>query len=332
MTVPILLIAWALTALTPLAWWSWQRRRVDVWRWMPVPCAILAAGREPLARSGPDNAVDWRMLTPLPPPGVAIHARTADGTPVAIAGVPRGALAVALTEDPAREHRARALDDLLPGLAHEVHSPLSAVSGHLALIGEHPMTTQQRASLDIVSGQVDRLGRLTKDLLELTRVRARSADRLRCHAAALAEDAVASLLPLADEVRATLRVNVAPGDMVINAAPGDIIRSLQVLIQNSLRHGCPQSSAAGRHRVEVHVHPHEGSAVFAVVDSGPGIPPERLVALSAPFARGDSAAPGTGLGLAIAAEILAAHGSRLEAHPSPDGSSLTFRLRLDAAR
>jgi two-component system osmolarity sensor histidine kinase EnvZ len=65
-----------------------------------------------------------------------------------------------------------------------------------------------------------------------------------------------------------------------------------------------------------------------VRDRGPGIPPDRIDALKAPFARGSasrSGTPGAGLGLAIADRVAQAHGARFDLLPRLDGG-LTARV------
>ena len=64
-------------------------------------------------------------------------------------------------------------------------------------------------------------------------------------------------------------------------------------------------------------------------DRGPGIDPERVAALLAPFTTGDPAS-GTGLGLAIVSEIVAAHGGTFALEPRPGGGTVA-RIRLPGA-
>ena len=65
---------------------------------------------------------------------------------------------------------------------------------------------------------------------------------------------------------------------------------------------------------------------FTVADSGPGIAPEDLPHLFAPFYRGESsrnrATGGVGLGLAIAQRIMRAHGGALSAANGPQGGAI----------
>jgi two-component system sensor histidine kinase HydH len=68
-----------------------------------------------------------------------------------------------------------------------------------------------------------------------------------------------------------------------------------------------------------------GEVVVSVVDSGPGIPPERLAQIFKPFYTTRS--HGTGLGLAIVKKIVEAHGGRIEV-TSPPGGGARFTVHL----
>ena len=66
-----------------------------------------------------------------------------------------------------------------------------------------------------------------------------------------------------------------------------------------------------------------------VIDTGPGIPPEKQSLLFQDFARLDpNAADGTGLGLAISARLAERMGGRLSFHPGQGGIGSVFRLEL----
>jgi hypothetical protein len=107
---------------------------------------------------------------------------------------------------------------------------------------------------------------------------------------------------------------------------GQLARVVRNLVDNARRHA--------RSRVLVVVRREGDEAVVEVSDDGPGVPPadrarvfERFVRLDDARARTDG---GSGLGLAIVAEVVAAHGGRVEVTDAPGGGAL-FRVRLPAA-
>ena len=114
-----------------------------------------------------------------------------------------------------------------------------------------------------------------------------------------------------------------------------LLQVLQNLVQNALKYGTP----GGQVRVEVKHIPSLGRQgggryAIAVVDSGPGIPPEHLPRLTERFYRVDVASSrekgGTGLGLAIVKHILNRHRGELTI-ASESGKGSTFTVMLNEA-
>ena len=58
---------------------------------------------------------------------------------------------------------------------------------------------------------------------------------------------------------------------------------------------------------------------FAVTDTGPGVPPERIVRLFEPFSTTKS--DGMGLGLTICRSIVEAHGGKIWYETAPSGAA-----------
>jgi len=108
----------------------------------------------------------------------------------------------------------------------------------------------------------------------------------------------------------------------VRAHPEALRRAIANLIENALRHGGEPVELAltveGRH------------VAIAVLDRGPGIPPDQIARLRQPFARGETArtgAGGAGLGLAIVERIVRSEGGRLELSPR-EGGGLAACIRL----
>jgi len=99
-------------------------------------------------------------------------------------------------------------------------------------------------------------------------------------------------------------------------------RALRNLIDNATNYG---------HKAEVRVLVESGIAVVSVCDEGPGIPPEDMERVTAPFVRLEEsrsrATGGVGMGLAIAASVAQAHGGELRLS-NRDGGGLCVEVRL----
>jgi signal transduction histidine kinase len=84
---------------------------------------------------------------------------------------------------------------------------------------------------------------------------------------------------------------------------------LEQLFLNLLLNSHEATPSGGMARVEVAVN--AGRAIVAVVDTGPGVPPELMERVFDPFF--STKERGSGLGLAICASIVQTHGGRLKA-------------------
>jgi len=115
----------------------------------------------------------------------------------------------------------------------------------------------------------------------------------------------------------------APADVVIRVKEAALLRALDNLLTNALRHGKPPIALCARTR--------DGDLTIDVRDSGHGLSPEDARDLMRPFARGNAAraGEGTGLGLAIVDQAARAHGGDVEFEQG--AVSFTARLRIPHA-
>jgi signal transduction histidine kinase len=212
--------------------------------------------------------------------------------------------------------------EFIANASHELRTPIFSLGGHLELLDdEHLDDETRRAFVGEMRAQVERLTKLTSELLDLSRL---DAGRLRVEREPvdLTETVrlVASeLAPLADATDHTLEPQ-ANGSVW---AAGDGQRVLQVarsLVENALRHTPPGTT------VEIRAQPRPDAVELVVEDDGPGIPAEHRPHVFERFYRVDGAmASGSGLGLAIARELAELMGGSLELS---GGSRTRFTLRL----
>lgn len=158
---------------------------------------------------------------------------------------------------------------------------------------------------------------LTEALLLLSRADRRTFTREDVELSLLAEEAVETLLPLAD--RRGVAVEVA-GDPARVSGSGALLQQLVTnLVHNAIVHN---TAAGGRVAVRTHDRP-EGMAVV-VENTGEIVPAARVAVLVEPFQRGadrtrDDDHAGVGLGLAIAERITQAHNGSLVLTPRAGG-------------
>lgn len=211
--------------------------------------------------------------------------------------------------------------------AHELRTPLTALKGRIEVALSRPRPAEEHAAtLRALADDVDRLARLSNDLLLLARL---DDGELRpehglVRLADLLESVVESVRDLA-EVRG-LTLHCAPSPALTVA--GDLSQ-LSRLFLNLLDNALKFTPADGV--ISVSLAADGAWAVVTVSDTGPGIAPEHLPLLGRRFYRGEGdrarGAGGSGLGLAIAGEIARAHGGALTLTSSlGQGTTATVRL------
>ncbi|HYO56144.1 PAS domain-containing sensor histidine kinase [Archangium sp.] len=230
----------------------------------------------------------------------------------------------------AAQRATQARDVVLEVVAHDLRNPLNAIvlstQKLLRQRRAEAMDTGTREPLRSIASSAQRMGRLIEDLLDVARMEGGtlSVDPGPQPTAALLQEAVEALRPLATEVRLSSEVS---GELPPVLADRD--RLLQVfsnLLGNALKFTPPGGWITVSARVE-------GSWVcFSVRDTGPGISPDALEHLFDRFwqaQRGDRR--GAGLGLSIAKGIIEAHGGRIWAESEP-GHGSTFFFTVPIAR
>jgi signal transduction histidine kinase len=213
--------------------------------------------------------------------------------------------------------------DLVANASHELRTPIAALQSTLENMAdgiEAPDRDALRGALE----QVERLGRLVTQLLDLS--------RLEAGAVAL-ERRQFTVRRLLDRVAAEARLRSggieidvrSPGGLV---ARGDAERMHQVvanLVDNAVRH-----SPAGAAVVVEAGRGGDGRVRIEVSDAGPGIPVEARERVFERFYRTDAARSGdggAGLGLAIVRWIVRLHGGDVRAEGGdPAGCRMVVTL------
>ena len=251
---------------------------------------------------------------------IAASLLVADAVAILLVGVVAWLLA-RRTLEPLREAHLRQ-QRFVADASHETRNPLAAIKATTgaALSGERT-PDQLRAALESVDGSVDRLIRLTADLLLLARTNDPLAASVRVPSdlSVIVAEALADGGPSPDVIDRQL-----DPDLPIMVDPTEIERIVRNLVDNATRYG----GAGGR--VAVTTSRADGEAVLDVRDDGPGIAPADMERIFDPFFRAAGHGrdrDGTGLGLSIARDLAVRNGGRLTVSSSP-GKGASFRLSL----
>lgn len=183
--------------------------------------------------------------------------------------------------------------------AHEIRNPLSVIRGAVELVRARSgaaLTGPDQVALGDALGEVERLRRLTDDLLDVSRE-----PTLKLTPVDLAEVVAEAARSLPNSFP-LVEVRLAMPPLPVQGDPVRLLQVLRNLLQNAAQ--------AGANVIQVRGEAVRGEARLRVCDDGPGIPTELRDRLFAPFASGR--AGGRGLGLAIARRIVVRHGGTLE--------------------
>jgi len=225
--------------------------------------------------------------------------------------------------------RDRIAREFLMRVTHDLRTPLTAIRGHaLALSdGVVPDDAVPR-SLSAIASEANRLEVLVADLLDLARmdadrfrvnlVRVNGAEPVRAAADAMSSSADSAGIALVAEV---------PGLPELVTDPDRVQQVIGNLIDNAIRWTPPGGT------ITLSARPRTGGGVIVdVVDTGPGVAPERRDEVFEPFR--SSEAPGghvgSGLGLAIGRQLARTLGGDLGVGDAPGGGAC-FTLLLPAA-
>ena len=222
----------------------------------------------------------------------------------------------------------RLKSEFISTASHELRTPLTSVQMgvHLLLEGAAgELAAKQREVLEACREECERLERLMRGLLDLSRIES-GAERLHpapLRAASLIRDATERLRPQVESKGIVLRVDAAPCASSVLADREQIERVVTNLITNSVRH----TPRGGEIRVGI-AERGNGTVAFMVSDTGCGIPPEYLPRIFDKFVQVPGVeSGGAGLGLAISERIVEAHGGRISAQSEVGrGSTFTFTL------
>lgn len=239
--------------------------------------------------------------------------------------------------------------DFVANVSHEMRTPLTVLAGFVETLQTLSLNSEERARyLDMMARQALRMQSVVQGLLTLSRLEGSPLPGmaewtsvqsllLRCEEEARA---LSVLLVQAQQRPQTIQFPAAEvlqeqGD--IAGAPAELQSALSNLVSNAVRY----TLAGGSIAVDW-VRQADGSAIFSVRDTGPGIAAEHIPRLTERFYRVDRSRSretgGTGLGLAIVKHVLQRHGATLEISSTlGKGSvfSVTFpanRLRAPASR
>ncbi len=238
-----------------------------------------------------------------------------------------GAAAALRVQNAKLEARTREVENLVYVVSHDLSSPLVSISGfakRASMAFEKGDAPKARQHLSRVEANVESMSSLIDGILQMSRISRAVKKKQVVDIEAEFEQLSHALAGTIEAVGAHLTLD---GSGSIETDPQLLRQALQNLVENALRHGCPEPGAT----VRVGVSHMQDATVLTVSDDGPGIPTDNRERLFEMFQRGvDVTVPGSGLGLAIVARIADQTGALFSLASSP-GEGTTFSLAFGTA-
>jgi signal transduction histidine kinase len=223
------------------------------------------------------------------------------------------------------------MGQLTATFAHEIGTPLNAMSGHLQLLGGELSESRPRERLSIIRGQVEKIEKIVRGFLQSTAQPA--SQRQLVDLNRLIDQTLTIVGPRADSIGIEIEKNLAPAMGPVRAVPLELEQIFLNLVTNSLdslreknKSGSPQPL---RLVLSSRQEKYEGRS-FAVVeirDTGEGIAESELKNVWKPFYTTKRPGEGTGLGLTISQQLAKQNGGVIEML-SEQGSWTQATLKL----
>lgn len=221
--------------------------------------------------------------------------------------------------------------DFVATVSHELRTPLTVISEALNLIRTEvvgAINQEQRECVSMASRNIDRLGKLVNNVLDLSKLEAGRLEVCseKVEVTPVLKNAVESFRPVYIKKNLSLDLKIE-GDYFVRADVDKLEQVLTNLLNNSYKF----TDANGR--VEVTVNSADGSARISVKDSGVGISQKDQARLFSKFVQvGDRytrQSGGTGLGLYITKRLIEAQGGTIGVKSDPgQGTEIFFTLPL----
>jgi len=214
-------------------------------------------------------------------------------------------------------------------VAHEMGAPLQVIDGRAKQLLHHAdaSTETRRRNLTIIRNQAERIARIVRQLLNLSRphkIRFRTIEL-----APLIAETGELIETQAESAGVEMEIR-RDDDAIIEADP----ELIQQVLMNICRNGIQAMPEGGRLRIECLKNAAEKNgrtfAALRVSDTGVGIAPESLPNIFDPFFTTKEVGQGTGLGLPISIRIVEDHDGWIEAENGVEGGAV-FTVYLPQA-
>lgn len=219
-------------------------------------------------------------------------------------------------------------DNLVHMLVHDMRTPVSVMEMSLSLLKDdigNDLNVENQLDLDDALNGTKKLIKMINDLLDVSRMESGKMplQRVRTNVVRIAEDAIAQVRKLAEEIN--LSLDTEHEEILVACDPEIIIRVILNFLHNALKF----TPAGGSVTVTITIK--DGSVKVAVADTGPGIPDEFQDHVFDKFGQTREARQylSSGLGLTFCKLAIDSHQGEIGVESEPGkGSRFWFSLPL----
>ena len=219
---------------------------------------------------------------------------------------------------------------LLSALSHDLRTPLAAITGAATTLRDESAAIdgdQRREMLDTICEEAERLERLVRNLLDMTRLES-GALVVKRQWLPLEEIVGSALTRLESQLEGRPVRTDLPADLPLISVDAVLLEQVFVnLLENAAKYTPPGSAV----EIVARANPEGRSIIIEVADRGPGIGSGDESRLFEKFFRGRTpgatGSTGAGLGLAICRGVVSAHGGTIAA-ANRQGGGAVFRMTL----
>jgi len=203
---------------------------------------------------------------------------------------------------------ARSREEFAAAASHELRTPLTVLLGTIEVTLSRPRaTTEYQEALGHLQVEVKRMARLTESLLLLSRLGASDLERSleTVNLTTICEEALVSLLPLREERRLTVELELSP-QVEIESSHTALAVLVRNLLDNAHRYAPPGTTI----QVALHHDPTELTIINVAEPLGTGASTQNR---------------GAGLGLTLCNRIAKAYGWKLDFHRPSHGFHVALK-------